>query len=134
MKNIRNTILRLSLLMSAAGVVAMTPSSVFAQTSVQGSQSRRNGSGETPYQQRLSPYLDLLRNDNSALSPYHSFVQPRRQVQQNQNFQASQIQRIQRTIERPVTRSPQIERTQTGRGGTFNNYLHYYQFNSIGNH
>ncbi|QEG02203.1 hypothetical protein Mal15_62880 [Stieleria maiorica] len=89
------------------------------------------GATNSPYQQRLSPYLDLLRSDNSILSPYHSFVQPRQQFRQNQTRQFQQLQKLQRAFERSATgASAPSERTQTGRGGTFNNYLHYYQFNS----
>ncbi len=47
-----------------------------------------------PIQPRLSPYLDLLRNDNSVLSPYHSFVLPRREVQRQQARQAAEINRL----------------------------------------
>ncbi|TWT82768.1 hypothetical protein CA13_42310 [Planctomycetes bacterium CA13] len=83
----------------------------------------------SPYQQRLSPYLDLLRTDNSLLGPYHSFVRPRQQIRQNVSTQAIQLQRIERTIERPTSTTTSSGRLPTGRGGTFNNYLHFYQFN-----
>ncbi|MGB7329032.1 MAG: hypothetical protein WBD31_29395 [Rubripirellula sp.] len=81
-----------------------------------------------PYQQTLSPYLDLLRSDASALSPYHSFVRPRQQIRQQFELQSSQIQRIQRETLTPANRTSP-ERLQTGRGGSFNNFLHYYNSN-----
>ena len=79
-----------------------------------------------PYQQTLSPYLDLLRSDSSTLSPYHSFVRPRQQVRQRLQYQSSQIQRFEREAYSTPSRSVS-PRLPTGRGGSFNNYLHYYQ-------
>ena len=85
----------------------------------------------SPYQNRLSPYLNLLRRDDSALTPYHSFVQPRVQFQQNLNRQAYQLGQLQQTTSEHASRSRNgsTARQQTGRGGSFNNYLHFYRFN-----
>jgi hypothetical protein len=85
----------------------------------------------SPYQNRLSPYLNLLRTDNSVLTPYHSFVQPRIQFQQNLNRQAHQIGQLQQAARGPGSHSrpESTVRRQTGRGGSFNNYLHFYRFN-----
>ncbi|KAA1261023.1 hypothetical protein LF1_35660 [Rubripirellula obstinata] len=80
--------------------------------------------------QRLSPYLDLLRSDNSVLGPYHSFVLPRQQIQQSIRRQASEIRNLRRTVSESPHATPSHGRTQTGRGGSFNNHLHYYQFPS----
>lgn len=87
---------------------------------------------DSPYSQRLSPYLDLLRNDNSILHPYHSFVQPRRQVQQRLRQQSSRIGQLEQDSARMQSASSRISgsRMQTGRGGRFQTYLHYYQFDS----
>ena len=83
-----------------------------------------------PYQQRLSPYLDLLRVDNSVLSPYHTFVEPRRRIRQSLNLQAAQIGRLQEQVTRVPSgaQSTPAGRLPTGGGGTFNNYLHFYRF------
>lgn len=130
MNHLRTAIIQASLVVMAGLWMASTPSAVHAQApgrGVRGGQSKR--AAAAPYQQRLSPYLDLLRADNSALSPYHSFVQPRQQFRQSQNRQAAEIRRLDRMIPRPGSTATRPERIQTGRGGTFNNYLHYYQFN-----
>ena len=84
----------------------------------------------SPYQNRLSPYLNLLRTDNSVLTPYHSFVQPRIQFQQNLNRQAQQIGQLQHAARGTGSSTPaeSTARRQTGRGGSFNNYLHFYRF------
>jgi hypothetical protein len=86
----------------------------------------------SPYQSRLSPYLNLLRTDNSVLTPYHSFVQPRIQFQRNLNRQAHQIGQLERASvgSGSSSQTESTTRRQTGRGGSFNNYLHFYRFNS----
>ncbi|WP_182864769.1 hypothetical protein [Stieleria mannarensis] len=130
-KQLRKTAAR-SITLAWIGLTVLLPAS---QSHAQAPAGRLGGgstrAGHSPYQQRLSPYLDLLRSDNSILSPYHSFVQPRQQLRQNQTRQFQQLQKLQRAFDRSATgTSASSERTQTGRGGTFNNYLHYYQFNS----
>jgi len=81
-----------------------------------------------PYQQRLSPYLNLLRSDNSLLGPYFSFVRPRQEIHRSLNRHTSQIGELERSIDtfRPAEESTSGSRLPTGRGGTFNTYLHYY--------
>lgn len=84
-----------------------------------------------PNQQRLSPYLNLFRADNSVLGPYHSFVQPRQELQRNLSRQQLQIRQLEQASV-AVGASSQgapSSRQPTGRGGTFNNYLHYYRIN-----
>ncbi len=84
---------------------------------------------QTASQPRLSPYLNLLREDNSTLSPYHSFVRPQRLLQQQQALQASEIARLERTssITRRAERDP-AERLPTGNAAQFQAYSHFYQF------
>lgn len=92
---------------------------------------RKANPADSPYQQRLSPYLDLFRADASLLSPYHSFVVPRREVRQQLRRQSYQINRLQQQavgLESRLDHSPGT-RLPTGRGGSFNNYLHYYRLN-----
>lgn len=88
----------------------------------------------SPYQQRLSPYLDLMRDDRSVLPPYHSFVRPRQEFRQRLNRQAAQIGRLGQAIGRPTSASTYSSsvRIPTGRGGTFYNYLHYFPINQGG--
>jgi hypothetical protein len=85
--------------------------------------------GTAPYQPKLSPYLDLLRSDNSLLSPYHTFVVPKTQVQRQQTQQALEITRLRHAqMQRPVqgTTSSQ-ERLQTGQSARFYSYSHFYR-------
>lgn len=81
----------------------------------------------------LSPYLNLLRSDNSLLSPYHTFVVPQRQMQYQQNFQAREISRLQQATfgsHQPHSGGAP-NRLPTGTGGHFQTYLHFYGFNSV---
>jgi hypothetical protein len=82
----------------------------------------------SPYRQTLSPYLDLLRNDDSVLSPYHSFVRPRQQMRQSISQQAAVLRQLEKTVTQPFGVIPNQQRLPTGRGGSFNNHLHYYNF------
>jgi hypothetical protein len=133
------------MLVIALGMIALIASSSHAQSTYQrqsrasdvGSGWRATGIGGTPTlrtrtanPQRLSPYLDLLRSDNSLLGPYHSFVLPRQQIQQGIRRQASEVQKLRRSVFDSPRVMPSRSRTQTGRGGSFNNHLHYYQFPS----
>lgn len=83
---------------------------------------------QSPYSQTLSPYLDLLRNDNSVLSPYHSFVRPRQQLRQSINQQATTLRQLRRTVAQPLGTVRTQQRLPTGRGGSFNNHSHFYNF------
>ncbi|QDV40956.1 hypothetical protein Enr13x_07940 [Stieleria neptunia] len=127
---LRDRIVRPLIMVPVGLALVALPGSAHAQAPMRGFGGGSNRASTAPYQQRLSPYLDLLRSDNSVLSPYHSFVQPRQQMRQSQNRQAEQLRRLERTIQRSAAPTAQSERMQTGRGGTFNNFLHYYQFNS----
>jgi hypothetical protein len=82
----------------------------------------------SPYQQRLSPYLDLLRTDNSLLSPYHTFVQPQQQLQQRLQQQSLHIGHLEKSV---IGSSPRLRagnnRHSTGGGGHFFNFSHFYR-------
>ncbi len=110
------------------------PTTAGAQGSipVQGTAASKRVPSASPYQQRLSPYLDLLRTDNSVLGPYHSFVRPRQQLRQSIGVQATQFGQLlrDRNTVRTSTGNTIPDRVQTGHGGTFNNHLHFYQFQS----
>ena len=81
-----------------------------------------------PRQPQLSPYLNLLRNDNSLLNPYHSFVLPRRDMQQQQFRMATEINRLEQTsLGQFAPRSATTtNRLPTGNAGRFQTYLHFY--------
>ncbi len=81
-----------------------------------------------PIQPKLSPYLNLLREDTSVNSPYHTFVLPRREVAQEQLRQAAEISSIQRLVPERATAASR-SRVRTGTGGHFNTYLHFYGSN-----
>lgn len=84
----------------------------------------------TPASPTLSPYLDLLRNDNSQLSPYHSFVLPRRQIIQQQLQTSGEVQRLQGEFSRSSRPSQPTyqSRRPTGNAASFQSYLHFYNF------
>ncbi len=98
--------------------------SVTAQQPYQGIPPKR----AAPYRPKLSPYLDLLRRDDSVLSPYHSFVLPRRELHRQQRAQAAEISQLRRATHgraRPGGRGTP-SRLTTGNGGYFQTYLHFY--------
>ncbi len=84
--------------------------------------------GTGPNQPKLSPYLDLLRNDDSVLSPYHSFVLPRRAISQQQSVQAGQLRRLEyeTSARRAAQGTSSVRRLSTGRGGQFQTTLHFF--------
>ncbi|SMP44078.1 hypothetical protein SAMN06265222_1011075 [Neorhodopirellula lusitana] len=84
-----------------------------------------------PLPPALSPYLDLLRSDSGVVSPYHSFVLPRRQITQQQSQQSAQIHRLQSQVHQLDAVSQQRRRVSrsrmpTGNGGFFQQYSHFY--------
>lgn len=84
-----------------------------------------------PARPTLSPYLDLLRNDSGAISPYHAFVLPRREIVQQQTQQAANLRRLERaSFGGVVGGQVQNLRLPTGRGGSYQDYSHFYHFNS----
>jgi hypothetical protein len=114
--------------MSLVGLLALIVwIDLSGEAKAQGISGRPNAQTASPYNQRLSPYLDLLRSDNSALSPYHAFVRPRQQIQQGFQQQAFQIRKLRGSINNTTAPHAIPDRMQTGRGGGFNNYLHFYQ-------
>lgn len=83
-----------------------------------------------PSHPSLSPYLDLLRNDNSVLPPYHSFVLPRRAVLQQQARQSLAIGQLESTVRSSNARLESTigngSRLSTGGGGSYQNFSHFY--------
>lgn len=78
----------------------------------------------TPSHPTLSPYLNLLRDDSSLNSPYHTYVLPRREVAQQQLNQAAHIRSLERSLDR--VEPQRVSRVHTGTGGYFQKYLHFY--------
>ncbi len=80
----------------------------------------------TPQRPTVSPYLNLLRNDNGALPNYHSLVRPQlnqlsydRQMSRVARSQSLQIQSLSE-VAGETTAGP------TGTGSVFNNRSHYF--------
>jgi len=114
-------------------VACMVTSGMLASAKPVAAQAIYPGSRQpvAPYRPKLSPYLDLLRTDNSQLNPYHSFVVPRRELYGRQARQAAEISRLGRSsYGRSAGRGSMQPRLPTGGGGRFQTYLHYYQFNN----
>ncbi len=82
-------------------------------------------------QPQLSPYLNLLREDNSTLSPYHSFVRPQRENLQQQSQQSSALHQLENRVysqQRGNAGGLSVPRLPTGNGAKFQSYSHFYQF------
>lgn len=80
----------------------------------------------TPSRPTVSPYLNLLRNDNGTMPNYYSLVRPQldqqafdRQATQNSRMNSIAIRKLESLSTNP-TGAP------TGSGSTFNNLSHYY--------
>lgn len=78
------------------------------------------------YQPKLSPYLNLLRGDDSVLGPYRTFVLPQQRLYQQQVNQTVQIGRLQQAANRQTRGATRNGRLPTGRGGQFQNTMHFF--------
>ncbi|MCM2374839.1 hypothetical protein [Aporhodopirellula aestuarii] len=84
-----------------------------------------------PLPPSLSPYLDLLRSDSGVVSPYHSFVLPKRRIAEQQTQQSAQLRHLRSQVDQLNTVSQNRsrvsrDRVPTGRGGYFQQYSHFY--------
>ena len=122
---------RIASQITRAAVIVVVSFAVQQTARAQAVYGPRSRPTSAPHQPRLSPYLNLFRADNSLLTPYHAFVQPRQELQQNLSRQEWQIGRLEQAASRSVETfdSNANARQPTGRGGSFNNYLHFYRFN-----
>jgi hypothetical protein len=83
-----------------------------------------NRSGiQPPRRPSISPYLNLGNENSGVLSPYHAFVVPGL-LQQQQQIKSFALQA--RTLGLERNRSTDPELRQTGLGGRFQNYSHFY--------
>ena len=120
-----------SIIAVIAGLVSLSGSSV---ATAQAIQPMRPTDQRTLNQPRLSPYLNLLREDNSTLSPYHSFVRPQRENYQRQSRQSSELQQIETRVfprQHTTIAGSSSPRLPTGNGAKFQAYSHFYQFEPI---
>lgn len=91
----------------------------------------RNISGQdiqrySPQRPTVSPYLNLLRNDNGSVPNYYSLVRPQqnqqsfdRQIASATRLQSLSIQRLEEVAQMQTTRS-------TGTGSVYRNLSHFY--------
>ena len=80
----------------------------------------------TPQRPTVSPYLNLLRNDNGPVPNYYSLVRPQlnqqafdRQIGSVARLQSLSIQRLEDVAQMQTTRS-------TGTGSVYRNLSHFY--------
>lgn len=114
-----------------AGLVSLSGSSMAVAQAIR---PMRPTDQKSLNQPRLSPYLNLLREDNSTLSPYHSFVRPQRENYQRQSRQSFEIQHLETRVfpqQHVGNAGSPIPRLPTGNGAKFQAYSHFYQFEPI---
>lgn len=127
----RTSILTTGLLVFLLAQVAHAQAPVGQGTRGQSPQSQRAQSPRTRYQPTrptVSPYLNLLRPNESAVPNYYSFVRPQLQAQENQQRQQAinvQQQTAIGTLDREVLQITQPA-ARTGGGGNFRQYSHFY--------
>lgn len=86
-------------------------------------QGRSQNPTTTPRRPSLSPYLNLTNPNSGVLSPFHAFVLPGIE-QQKQHAMQFMIQS--RTMNLEKSQTTVAELRQTGLGGKFQNYSHFY--------
>lgn len=79
---------------------------------------------QPPRRPSLSPYLNLGIENSGALPPYQTFVQPRIE-QQKQQVTQYLLQAKTSALEKNEFADSHLR--QTGLGGKFQNYSHFYQ-------
>ena len=106
---------------AALALAALIPSTAQAQLPF---------SNAVPNRPTVSPYLNLLSQNNPGVSNYLTLVRPQLEAREQQVRQQAQINQIQRQVQRgqpggvPVRGSSEIR--GTGHETVFMNYLHYY--------
>ncbi len=76
-----------------------------------------------PRRPSVSPYLNLTNQNSGVLSPFHAFVLPGIEQQKQQAMQLLIQSRTMNLEKSPTTVA---ELRQTGLGGKFQNYAHFY--------
>lgn len=99
--------------------------------SVRSADAQRFSSRSSFTRPTLSPWLNLYRRDSGPLDNYHTFVRPEQRLRRTLEQQRAGIQRQNAAIHSLGRQVSRLERPSgvrpTGTGGTFMNYLHYYQ-------
>jgi hypothetical protein len=91
-------------------------------------QAYRGSSTDNPNGSTVSPYLNLLNNNNIGLPAYQTQVKPILDSQNAIQRQGNSIQRLQQQVNSGTTRGG----TGTGQTTFFMNYSHYYTRSSRG--
>lgn len=96
------------------------------------------GSRYVPARPTVSPYLNLLRTNNSPVPNYYSLVRPQLQQysinEQQQSINQQQQSSLQtqqqglRNVQEGLLEMRQPQVKATGTGGRFMDYQHYYSF------
>ena len=86
-------------------------------------QGRSQNPTTTPRRPSISPYLNLTNPNSGVLSPFHAFVVPGIEQQKQQ---AMQLMIQSRTMHLEKSQTTVTELRQTGLGGKFQNYSHFY--------
>ena len=92
----------------------------------------------------LSPYLNYFRQDNGVVTPYQNFIQPYQRTQQFRQQQQSNYSNIRdrlRQQQQEIAENSKENRLletrtstlpQTGVGGTYQNYSHFFNLGGSG--
>ena len=83
----------------------------------------RSQNPTAPRRPSVSPYLNLTNQNSGALSPFHAFVLPGLDQQKQK---AMQLMIQARTMNLEKNQTTVAELRQTGLGGKFQNYSHFY--------
>jgi hypothetical protein len=96
------------------------------------------GSRYVPARPTVSPYLNLLRTNDSPIPNYYSLVRPQQQqyrfyeqqqlINQQQQTSLQTQQQGLRTVQEGLLEMRQPQAKATGTGGRFMDYQHYYSF------
>lgn len=87
-------------------------------------QGNYRGSSDNPVGPTVSPYLNLLQNDQFGVTNYQSLVKPLVQQGNAINRQGNELRNIQQQISTP--RGGGYSGSGTGHATFFMNYSHYY--------
>jgi TolA-binding protein len=106
-------------------VIVLVLGSFASSASAQGRGMRQRGLMRRP---TVSPYLNLLRNDQDVASNYYNLVRPQLDQITFNNHETQTIQSLQRQVNQESQRGPYstTELRATGHGATYMNYSHYY--------
>lgn len=127
MTSIRMRWATIALAVAACGWLLADPSDASAQIN-----RRPRSRTYSPARPTFGDAFNYARDDVGLLTPYQTFVQPQRQLRYSLAAQENQILTQQSEIERLTTdlETAYSGATVTGKGGSYQNYSHFYQLGS----